>query len=325
MIVRLSCLGLALATILAGRIQTTSAASQSTLIVVVGAPGEPGLGSNFVRQTDFWEKAGRQAGCQPVVIGRDANGNASDLERLRLTLATEPVTGPDTLWLVLIGHGTFDGREARFNLRGPDLTASDLALWLDPVQRPIILINTASCSAPFLKKLSGPNRIILTATRSGYEQNYTRFGQFLAETITSPSSDLDQDGQTSLLEAFLAASHRVAEFYQTEGRLATEHALIDDNGDGLGTPADWFRGIHAIKRAADGAPLDGIRAHQCHLVQSAEEQRLSPEVRAQRDELELSIARLRETKPQLSEEEYYRKLEGLLLELGRLYRGATHP
>ena len=134
--------------------------------------------------------------------------------------------------------------------------------------------------------------MIISATRSGNEQNFTRFGQHFAEAIADPQGDLDQDGQTSLLEAFLSASARVAEFYKTEGRLATEHALIDDNGDGLGTPADWFRGTRATKQPKDGRSLDGLRAHQFHLVRSAEEQRLSAEARARRDELELATMEL---------------------------------
>jgi hypothetical protein len=121
-----------------------------------------------------------------------------------------------------------------------------------------------------------------------------------------------------LLEAFLMASRRVAEFYKSEGRLASEHALLDDNGDGLGTPADWFRGIHAVKKSANNAPLDGMRAHQWHLVRSKEDQRLSPEQRKKRDELELQIGKLREQKTSLDENEYYQQLEALLTQLAEI-------
>jgi hypothetical protein len=157
--------------------------------------------------------------------------------------------------------------------------------------------------------------VILTATRSGSEKNFTRFGRFFAEALSDPGSDLDKDGQTSVLEAFLGASARVAEFYKTEGRLATEHALLDDNGDGLGTSADWFRGVRAVKKPQGAGAVDGARAHQMHLVLSAEEQSLPAETRAKRDALELAIARLRETKADYSEGDYYLKLETLLSEL----------
>jgi hypothetical protein len=143
-------------------------------------------------------------------------------------------------------------------------------------------------------------------------------GFYLAGTIVDPQADLDKDGQTSLLEAFLMAAQRVTDFYQTEGRLATEHALLDDNGDGLGTPADWFRGVRAVKRAEGGATLDGMRAHQLHLLRSGPDQRLSPAQRARRDELEQAIATLRETKSKLAEDDYYAQLERLLVEMARL-------
>ena len=168
--------------------------------------------------------------------------------------------------------------------------------------------------------------MIIAATRSGYEQNSTRFGRFISEAIADPQADLDKDGQTSLLEAFLMATRRVAEFYETEGRLATEHALLDDNGDGLGTPADWFRGIRAVKKAKEGASADGLRAHQFHLIRSAQEQMLSSELRAKRDELELAIARLRDAKSQMKEDDYYQQLEKLAIEVARLYeRDASKP
>jgi hypothetical protein len=292
-----------------------------TVVLVVGAPGESEFGSNFLHQAEVWEQVGTTAGARTIRIGPDTAAGTSDHDRLRAALADEATNGLEALWLVLIGHGTFDGKEARFNLQGPDVSDTELADWLRPFRRPVLVINTASSSAPFLTKLSTTNGVVLTATRSGHEQNYARFGSWFAEALADPQSDLDKDGQVSLLEAFLMASRRVAEFYKSEGRLATEHALIDDNGDGLGTPADWFRGVRATRKAAEGAALDGARAHQFHLVLSPEEQALPPEVRARRDSLELAVVQLRESKSKLSEEDYYRQLEVLLLELAHLQEG----
>ena len=293
-----------------------------TVIVVVGAAGEEEFGRVFSHSADLWEKAASQAGAKMISVGLNPIEAPPDRERLRQALDAESKETANQLWLVLIGHGTFDGKEAKFNLRGPDFSATDLAAWLQPFHRPIAVIDTASSSSPFINKLSAEGRVVITATRSGYEQNFTRFGQYLSEAITDPQADLDKDGQTSLLEAFLIASRRVAEFYQVEGRLATEHALVDDNGDGLGTAADWFRGIRATKKAKDGAALDGVRAHQFHLLRNDSERNLPSGIRAKRDELELSVAKLRELKSQMSEEEYYAKLEKLLSELARLY-GST--
>ena len=292
-----------------------------TIFLVVGTPGAPEYETNMIRQAELWAALARQAGASFVQIGPEDGTSATARDQLHQRLATDPTKTSAPLWLVLIRHGTFDGKEARFNLRGPDLSAMDLAEWLQPFQRPLIILNTASASAPFLSKLSSSNRILVTATRSGHEQNVTRFGLFLAESMHAAGVDLDQDGQISLLEAFLTASRKVAEFYKTEGRLATEHALLDDNGDGRGTEADWFRGIRAVKKPDGGLAVDGARAHQVHLLLSSEEQALPPSLRARRDVLELEVFRLRESKENIPEPEYFNRLESLLLELARLRKG----
>jgi hypothetical protein len=293
-------------------------ADQTTVIAVVGAAGEEEFGQSFSVWARRWEEASRQAGARLILIGQETNAAASDRDRLQQTLQAEAKSGQGDLWVVLLGHGTFDGREAKFNLRGPDVSANDLAAWLDPVRRPLAVINASASSAPFLAKLSRPGRVVVTATRSGSELNFARFGQFFSEAIADLQADLDKDGQVSLLEAYLTASARVAEFYETEGRLATEHALLDDNGDGLGTPATFFRGVRAVKRPKDDAQPDGVRAHQFHLIRSEVERQLPAAIRARRDALELSIAKLREAKNRMKEDEYYRSLEALLLEMARL-------
>jgi hypothetical protein len=291
------------------------------VVVAVGAPGANAFGEKFEAAARSWETASRAAGAACTVIGLEPD-STNDLDRLKAVLLAHPRQTTRELWLVLIGHGTFDGKEAKFNLRGPDLSASELAAWVGDFQGPLAIINTSSSSGPFLKKLSAPGRVIVTATRSGYELSFTRFGEYFSSAIANPQGDLDKDGQVSLLEAFLMASHQVAEFYKTEGRLASEHALLDDNGDGLGTAPDWFHGIRAVKKAADGASLDGSRAHQMHLLPSDTERRLSPQLRARRNELELRVEEMRQQKAQLSIEEYYQKLEPILLELARLYESS---
>jgi len=307
-----------------------------TIITVVGAGGQEEYQKQFEEWARHWEHAAGAAGAQFVAIGLDAvqggtdsatSGlkpavQANDLELLKEALTKAAKEG-GPLWLVLLGHGTFASSggspEAKFNLRGPDLSAKELAQWLEPFRRPLVVVNTASASAPFINALSRSNRVIITATRSGQEQNFARFGKYVSEAIADSTADLDKDGQTSLLEAFLSAARRTADFYKTEGRLATEHPLLDDNGDGLGTQADWFRGVRAVKKPDKGAAIDGLRAHQIHLLQNKEEKQLSPELRARRDELEIAISKLRESKAQMNEEEYYRKLEPLLVEMARIY------
>ncbi|MGP0067316.1 MAG: hypothetical protein ACLQGP_27440 [Isosphaeraceae bacterium] len=290
------------------------------VLTVVGAPGKSEYGTEFRRSADQWRAAAAKAGAECIAIGSSDEPGMTDRDRLQAALTEQAKVLREPLWIVLIGHGTFDGREAKFNLRGPDVTDLELAKWLEPVKRPVVVLDCASASAPFLNRLSGRNRIIVTATRSGSETNYSRFGGFLSAAITDPQADLDKDGQVSLLEAYLTASHRVAEYYRTRSQLATEHALLDDNGDRLGTQADWFRGVRATRRAKDGAPPDGIRAHQLHLILSDRERAIPAETRHRRDAIELAIAALRDQKGKVSEDEYYKRLEALMVELGRLYR-----
>jgi hypothetical protein len=295
---------------------------QATVVVIAGAPGEQEFAPDIQLQVDAWTKVSGEAKAKLVTIGSgETAGETNDRERIRQAFAGEAKDGRNELWVVLIGHGTFDGKEAKLNLRGPDVTSTEFQELLKPFKRPVAIVDTTSSSAPFMARLAGSGRVVVTATRSGYQHNYARFGKFLAEALSDPKSDLDKDGQISLLESFLSASHRTTEFYKTEGRLATEHALIDDNGDGLGTPADWFRGVQATKRPQDGAAADGTRAHQFHLVRSAAEQQIPAEIRAKRDRLEQQLAELRLTKPKLTEEVYFRELEKILLELATLYEG----
>jgi hypothetical protein len=292
---------------------------ERTLVLVIGAPGEPEYAEEFSAWANLWKQAAAQGGLQIRVVGEDAPSAEDDRARLLKILAEEISRPAGELWIVFIGHGTFDGRSAKFNLRGPDISADDLAAALKSCSRPLAVVQCASASGPFLPALSALGRVIITATRSGYEDNATRFGGYLARAIANPSADLDKDGQTSLLEAFLLASRQVEQFYKDQGLLMTEHALLDDNGDGLGTPPDWFRGLRAVKSAAEGKAVDGVRAHQMILVRGESEQKLSPETRARRDDLERQLSGLRARKSAMNEDDYYKQLEAIMVQTARLY------
>jgi hypothetical protein len=297
-----------------------NAVDKPCVVVVVGAPGGAEYKSQFERWAGSWQAAAGKASAESIVINTSGQSSGTDHDRLHSVLVEKSKPSREPLWIVLIGHGTYDGREAKFNLQGPDVTDAELAAWLTSVTRPVVLINCASASSPFINRLSGPNRVIVVATKSGFETNFSRFGEYIAEAMTDPSADLDKDGQVSLLESYLTASHRVEEYYRTHSQLATEHALLDDNGDHLGTPASWFKGVRATQRAKGGASLDGIRAHQLHLIPSDREREMPVEIRQRRDELEASVAALRDQKEKLKDDEYYARLEKLMVELARLYR-----
>jgi hypothetical protein len=168
--------------------------------------------------------------------------------------------------------------------------------------------------------MSKPDRIVITATKNEGEQSYARFGRYFAGALGGiEGGDLDNDDQVSLLEAYLHASRRVAEFYKSEGRIATEHALLDDNGDQLGSRSEWFKGTTPTQTASPEAKPDGDLAAQKVLVKNTFERLLSSEQREKRDGLERQVVELRRSKEKLEEADYYTKLEALLLELARLY------
>ncbi|MFV1994669.1 MAG: hypothetical protein ACC661_04470 [Verrucomicrobiales bacterium] len=291
-------------------------------LVVIGAAGESGYGENFSAMEKRWREIAQRAGAAYHAIGvGELSGDRNDREALKEYLGEVVEHEKETLWLVLLGHGTFDGVDAKYNLRGPDLTAGELAAWLDPKERDLIVINTTSSSAPFLPLLAGPGRIIVTATKSAHEIFYTRFGEYFAAALAAPVADIDRDGQSSLLESFLTAARQVEEDYEERGLLATEHAIIDDNGDGRGTRADRFRGVRAEKEAGEVLP-DGLRAHQVHLDPSREERLFAPDLRARRDALELEVAEWRYRKGELGADAYYGALEKIFREIAAIYREA---
>ncbi len=288
------------------------------LLLIVGAPGEERFVNGFESAANAWGKAAASTNASIKVVGLE------ETEKQDRTLIEEWVTNltNDTTipaWIVYIGHGTHTQKNTLLNLRGPDLSAATLGEWLDPLERTLIFVHGGSASAPFINRLSKPNRILMTATRSGTELNYARFGESFARVISSREGDSNQDGQVSLLEAFVSAAQSVEQFYEDEGRLASEHALIDDNGDSVGTPADWFRGERLVKQPEGDTSPDGFRSRQIAFIASEQERLLTPDQRFARDRLEAELETLRVNKKDLDENEYYDALEKILLELGEIY------
>lgn len=292
----------------------------AAVLLVVGASGTDEYGAQFAEQVKVWTRACESAGIKAESIGvDDAPTPPADAKQLETRLKDLAWSSHGTLWLVLIGHGTFDGREAKFNLRGPDVTPAQLAAWLKPLPNEMVIIHNGSAAGSFLKPLSGPNRIVVTATKGGDEVFLTRFGQYFAPAIAGSSdADIDRDGQVSVLEAFLHAGKKVADFYEQEGRIATEHALIEDNGDGVGTRVEAFEGTRSKE-----AKADGTRARQVCLVLSEEEARLTDVQRATRDELERRVEELKDkrVKAKMTDDQYYAELEKLMRELAAVYQG----
>lgn len=294
---------------------------QPTLVIIVGAAGEPSYGKIFAEELDQWRETATAADVVLHVVG-DGTTDATDKALLEKLLADEQTAAKRDapLWLVFLGHGTFDGRTAAFNLRGPDVTSGELTEWLKSCERPLAVVDTTAASAPFLTSLSASGRVVVVATKSGQERNYARFGRYFAKRIVDPAADLDKDEQTSLLEAYLAAARDVVEFYKSEGRIATEHPLLDDDGDGRGVRADFFTGGKLTKTPTGGATADGDLARRFCLKPSAAERELSLAQVTERDRLETELVALRRRKHELAEDAYFAELETLLVALSRVYQ-----
>jgi hypothetical protein len=218
------------------------------LLIVVGLAGDPEHGKTFHRWGTTLAESSERLGVTPdrlvYLVDQPMEGDARVSGRSTREEVTKALTafaaqaGPDDLvFVTLIGHGNWDGRSAKFNMPGPDMAAEDFdALLRKLPTRQIVFVNTASSSGPFVELLSAPGRTIVSATRSGAEHYTTLFGGFFVDALNSPNADADKNQRISVLEAFQFAKAEVTRAYEREGLLATEHSLLDDNGDKKGSP-----------------------------------------------------------------------------------------
>ena len=282
-------------------------------VIINGAGGEPAYSKQFAEWTTQLNSVLTQRyGFDPkqIKVLSEKVATAVEVKRTFDSLKSE-LDANNVLFVFLIGHGSFDGKEAKFNLVGPDLSASDYNQLLTalPTKR-IILFNMSSASGEFVKSLSAKGRIIVTATRNGQETNATRFAGFFITALMATDSDTDQDGHTSVLEAFVYANRLTEEFYKRAGRLATEHALLDDNGDGVGREKpEAGEGLLARATYLDSLSVDEAAA-------TAATGKLLKERTRLEGEIEQLIAR----KTSLPEAEYEATLERLFIELAKVNR-----
>ena len=211
--------------------------------------------------------------------------------------------------IVLIGHGSFDNQEAKFNLIGRDLTAKDYAQLIGTLpNKKIVFVDCSSSSGEFVKPLSADGRIVLTATRSGSEQNATVFADHFIAGLVDGAADADKNERVSILEAFNYATKLTADWYKQKNRLATEHALIDDNGDGTG---------HEEAKGGDGALAKLVYLDSKHVAEAAGSADLTRLIK-ERQRFEEEIEKLKARKGDMKQEDYDAELERLLVELARV-------
>jgi hypothetical protein len=220
----------------------------------------------------------------------------------------------DQLVFVLIGHGSGDGENTKISIPGPDLSAQDFAQMLAkfPTQK-VAFINMTSASGDMLPVLSGPNRVIITATKSSFERNESKFADYFVDALTKDVADIDKDGRISLLEAFRYASVETKRFYDNDTRLQSEHAQFDDLGLKTGVPEP------------DGRTTQGLLARRFFLDAgfTSKNGANDPQLAALYKEkftIEDQIDQLRGKKATMTADAYDDALESLLVQLARKAR-----
>jgi hypothetical protein len=247
-----------------------------------------------------------------IVVLREENegtsrSTAENVRRLFADLRRR-ITREDTLLVVLFGHGTFDGADAKFNLVGPDLAAREWNELIDPVSGLVVVVNTTESSFPFMEELSRRGRVVITATDSAAQRFTTIFPEYFVRAMSETTSDLDRNGRISVWEAFAAASAGVKQHYEQRGQLSIERPVLDDDGDGIGQEAQ-----------APGS--DGVVARAVFLdaeTRTETGDAVLAGLERQRAALVAQIEALMAKKASMSEEEYQAELELLFVQLARL-------
>jgi hypothetical protein len=296
----------------AGSLSAQTQTAQTYAVIITGAGGEKEFADQFADISNRLAAGLRKSGlaADHVTLLPADHGRKEDVARVLQDLAAK-TRAADTLLVFLVGHGTYDGHDYKFNLTGPDFTAAEFRQWLDkiPAGKQVVVDSSASSGAA-TETWSRAGRVVITATRNGQERNATVFMRFFAEALTDPAADMDKNGSVSTLEAFRYAEQHTAKFYESAGRIATEHPLLDDNGDGKGvkdpSPQNGEGLLAAtvplVRNAAAAARVDTPEAR---------------ELRAQKEKLENDIAALKYNKASLEESEYKQHLADLLLNLAR--------
>lgn len=318
------------AVVLAGMLSgAPTAPAQSWLLVISGVGGDAEHRASFVQLSLALVDAARErfglSAEQTVYLAErqdlaperiDGRSDQVGIEAAFRQLRQRANAG-DQVVIVLIGHGTAQGSAARFAIPGPDMEAADFAALLDLLgAQKIAFVNTTSASGGFVGALSGPDRVVVTATRGPQQVEETLFPGFFVEAFSGDGADLDKDERVSILEAFRYATAAVERAYDADGRLRTEHALLDDNGDGEGSvePEPSVGDGSLARLLALGRPLASATAVGEGVT--ADPQLL--EMHARRAELAEQLDALRARKAEIDPDRYLEQLEALLVQIAEL-------
>lgn len=288
------------------------ACADTYFLNVAGLGGEPDYEQRFTQEASDLDRILKASGAAVHVV--TLSGAAAT--RAHVTAALEQIARQarpaDMLVVILIGHGSDDGVEYKFNLPGPDLSAPQLARLCDkvPAKRQLI-VNTTSASGGSVEALARPGRAVIAATKTGTEKNATVFARFLVDALRDPGADVDKNDAISALEVFQYATTKTAAFYDSQKRLATEHAVFADLGrqpavrvPDTATGAGRFLGSLTLVRLGQDRDVASTPARRALL--------------AQKEALEQRIDTLKYQKAALSPEDYRLQLTAALVQLAKV-------
>ncbi len=283
--------------------------AETIYLTIAGLGGEQEYEQRFAGWAADLDKTFKGEPSAQVITFSGAQATRANIEAKLGDLAKQ-TKADDHLVLMLIGHGSFDEADYKFNIPGPDITATELASLLDKIPAQQAVIDMTSASGGAISTLQKPRRIVVTATKAGTEKNATVFPRYFIEALHDPAADADKNEVITVLEAFRYAEGKTAKFYDELKRLSTEHPLIEDagKGEGVKTPT-----------AENGEGLLAGRFALLHtgsavtMAKDPEKQKLLK----QKEDIETKIDELKYRKASLAVEEYRGQLAKLLLELAR--------
>jgi hypothetical protein len=302
----------ALGICLIGLLLSTPAHGSVYYVTVAGLVGEPDYEERFTASAKDLDKQLKATGADAHVYSL-TGGEAT---RARLTQVLGEVARDarpeDDFVLILIGHGSFDGVEYKFNLVGPDISAANLAALCNrvPAKRQLI-VNTTSSSGGSIPALQRAGRAVVAATKSGTEKNATVFARYFVEALQDPAADVDKNESVSALEAFQYAERKTDEFYTSQKRLATEHAVFEDTGKGEPVRAP-------AADIGEGRLLSSLTLVRYGDTQKAALDPAKRDLLAKKEDFERQIDVLKYQKAAMSQTEYEQQLKALLVGLARI-------
>jgi hypothetical protein len=287
-----------------------SAHATTFYVTIAGLGGEPDYEQRFKMWAEDIDGSLKKAGGESNIV--TLQSPTRDQIRAKLTELSKESKPTDSVVLMLIGHGSYDGAEYKFNIPGVDITGAELAALLDhvPAARQLV-VNMTSSSGGSMEFLRKPNRIVITATKTGSEKNATVFARYWAEALRDPAADTDKNEAVSALEAFHFAQRKTAEFFDTQKRLSTEHAVLEDTGKGEGEKNPSAE--NGEGKLAGVFPLVRLGANAAAARDPAKRPLLD-----RKEEIEQAIDKLKYDKAALPAEAYKKQLTQLLLELAKI-------